>query len=315
MKRQRKVFRNYDECAHVWAQQKQESGSSNGRRMYFEGKSIYSYGPHFEIARFVKPGVVLETTRTYSNTTRTHQSAVSGAVGHLKSFDVPSFTDHKENVQHFMDSAAARAQSMKRARSGATQWELAWFRKILKTGHDYVSTFRRDIDIDTAQKFYSFYRNRRKLLTDKDIRVLRERCKLWTARAEDRRRRKSEIRQAEWRSRELAQAAMEVWGTEVYRLNGEAWKAGDRLREYQGPVLLRVKGAEIETTRGAYVPIEGAKELWAMIKEHRPVHGFEIGHYTVTGLIDGKLVIGCHEIPLREVARMARVLGLEMAAA
>jgi len=52
----RRVLRSNADVAHVWAQQVQDEERSGN--MFFEGDTIYSYGHHFPIARFVKKDVV-----------------------------------------------------------------------------------------------------------------------------------------------------------------------------------------------------------------------------------------------------------------
>ena len=56
---------------HVWYYQEKESGK--GSHMFFEGKTIYSYGRHFPIA-CLHNDVVLFTTDTYSMTTQRRPS-------------------------------------------------------------------------------------------------------------------------------------------------------------------------------------------------------------------------------------------------
>lgn len=104
------------ETAHVWAQQTQQSGKNNGGSFYFEGKSIYSYGSHFEIARFIDDDHVLITSRGYSVTTSKHISWVRGAVSHKTVFIVPSFSNHKENVAYFIEQLKELSLKQKKAR-------------------------------------------------------------------------------------------------------------------------------------------------------------------------------------------------------
>jgi hypothetical protein len=84
MARERKVFPKYDECARVWASCGQHEGRSHGHRMYFIGDTIYSYGGHFPMARYVsnesgKKAVLVNVDR-YSSTTGRHQNAVASAL-------------------------------------------------------------------------------------------------------------------------------------------------------------------------------------------------------------------------------------------
>ncbi len=85
-------------------------------------------------------------------------------------------------------------------------------------------------------------------------------------------------------------------------------------------VRLRVNGDEIQTTRGASIPLSVARKLWRrFLKDPGTVTGLDLGHYTVNALeitdnttgaeIVGTLRVGCHNIPTAELYRMADVLG------
>lgn len=90
-KRQKTVFPGA-QVAHVWAQQNQAYGKSSHDNLYFEGDTIFSYGSHFPIARFVErkgKKAVLFTTASYSRTTGKHKNYVSDALRGLD--DVPVF--------------------------------------------------------------------------------------------------------------------------------------------------------------------------------------------------------------------------------
>jgi hypothetical protein len=62
---------------------------------------------------------------------------------------------------------------------------------------------------------------------------------------------------------------------------------------------MRIEGDEVVTNRHASVPVSSARRLWNIMKTGRPVHGVEVGLYTVRSW-NGELVIGCHHIP-REI--------------
>jgi hypothetical protein len=63
-------------------------------------------------------------------------------------------------------------------------------------------------------------------------------------------------------------------------------------------------GTQIETTKGAKVSYESAKALYMAIQTGTDVRGFEIDGYKVISN-EGKLKIGCHDIPHDEVERFA----------
>jgi hypothetical protein len=124
----RNVFSN-DMVAHVWAQQKQESGRSNNGNFWFEGATIYSY--RTPIARIVETvdgrRVVLRTSETFSITTSgKHENAISYALrGNETLFVVPSIAagtiaqgapDHVANLAHLIDNARRLAGKVKTAR-------------------------------------------------------------------------------------------------------------------------------------------------------------------------------------------------------
>lgn len=77
------------------------------------------------------------------------------------------------------------------------------------------------------------------------------------------------------------------------------------------PIALRVRTStnEIETSRGARVPINAALLLYdRLTTSPETVTGFKIGDFTVRDFIgsngDRMLRVGCHEIPFKEIERI-----------
>jgi hypothetical protein len=82
----RRKFGSHDNLAHTWAQWSIEEGESADGRMFFRRGSLFSYGTHYEIARFVgyvtiKAGekvemrrVILVNSDVYSKSTAKHKS-------------------------------------------------------------------------------------------------------------------------------------------------------------------------------------------------------------------------------------------------
>lgn len=68
--------------AHLWANEKKESGK--GSNLFFEGRSIYSYGYHFEVGRIVRnkcgEKAYLLNDKYYSSSTCKHQRCVRSAI-------------------------------------------------------------------------------------------------------------------------------------------------------------------------------------------------------------------------------------------
>jgi hypothetical protein len=100
----------------------------------------------------------------------------------------------------------------------------------------------------------------------------------------------------------------------------EAWRNNDpnaRLRNaYNLPTMLRLSKdkTEVETSRGATVPVQHAKRALDIVrlfkfrgKEYvRGERSIHLGHYVVDRITaDGTLHAGCHVINFDEIERMA----------
>lgn len=111
----RTVFDNA-ECAHVWAQNAQETGRSGNGNFYFHGPALFSYGSHF-LAGFIMPdGVALLNADSYSISTSRHQSYARRAVSHRVTHSVPSLSELGAALAY-----VARAQGETRS-SGVRGW-------------------------------------------------------------------------------------------------------------------------------------------------------------------------------------------------
>lgn len=73
---------NNSMVAHLWANEKKESGK--GSNLFFEDRSIYSYGYHFEVGRIVRnkcgEKAYLLNDKYYSSSTCKHQRCVRSAI-------------------------------------------------------------------------------------------------------------------------------------------------------------------------------------------------------------------------------------------
>lgn len=108
------------ETVKAWA-----SGASEGKNrhgtVYFHNRTIFSYGSHFPMARFVEGRVALYTTRGYSNSTARHKSYVWRAlyernVAIFNVFD-PSSSDNAQHFQNYLERAAEVLDQAAKARS------------------------------------------------------------------------------------------------------------------------------------------------------------------------------------------------------
>lgn len=145
----RTVLKNNDEVAHVWAQQTQYQGSASN--MFFDGKSIYSYGRHFEIARFITDDIVFFTTKNYSNSTAKHKSKVWRAISHKTVFTVDSFV-HGGDVDGYIKRIDKALTEAVRARTLA-QYKFDYVRGLESEFRSYLDIFSKGVFRKSISKF------------------------------------------------------------------------------------------------------------------------------------------------------------------
>lgn len=278
----RTVLRNHDEVCHVWAQQKKAAGRSGN--IFFEGPRIYSYGRHFEMARFVDSETVLLNSHRYSVSTAKHLSIVRRAVTHKDVFTVPTMDEHGINICYLINKAKNEYDLAR----GARKWVDAHIRQAqgyVNSTRRYISKFNVTVP-DSHRELWLALHTETYLNGEIQAQLL---AKAKAAQAAER----EATKQARVK-RELAEAAqLEQW------VRGELdWGRFSVMR-------LRVKGDEVQTTHGASVPVIEARKLYRAMKLGVDVSGQKIGYYTVTRVTERELVIGCHTIPLSEVERIA----------
>ncbi len=86
---------------------------------------------------------------------------------------------------------------------------------------------------------------------------------------------------------------------------------------YGADTLLRITGNEVETSRGARVPVSHAKRGLALVRKVVASgqefiangHTLHLGHYAVSKITaDGTLTAGCHVIKFAEIENLAPAL-------
>ena len=278
----RTVLRNHDEVCHVWAQQRQSEGRAGN--IFFEGKSIYSYGRHFEAARFVDSETVLINSDRYSVSTAQHLSLIRQAIRHKQVFTVPTMTDHRANIVYLIEQARDHFDKAKRARKRA-EWEMECGREVVADTRAYITKFQVQVPDSHVEVWQALH-------TDTYL--------------------NSEVQAALLAKARAAQAA-EREATKQARLQREAeqaaqlekWIAGELEWGRFSAMRLRVKDDEVQTTHGAAVPVIEARKLYRAMKAGVNIEGQQVGYYRVTRVTESELVIGCHNIPLSEVERIA----------
>jgi hypothetical protein len=277
--------------AHLWANRAQ-SDARNGRgNLYFHNETIYSYGSHFPIARWVnfkgKPSVVFLTVSRYSNTTTGHISIVCAAIPPgFDVFEVPEVQglNHKANLKSYRERIDKLALRASRARISA-KWYADKCRELCAEANKYAKLFK--------------LKARFKVPNNK---ALGEICR--KARNADRRYAAKLKRAKAARLAELAPQA-------------EQWNRGERdSMSFEWPdVMLRVRGSRLQTSKGAAVDLESAKRLLPLIRAgkvwKRNGEQIAVGDFQLDSIDEaGNVEIGCHLVKRAEIDRIAAQLGL-----
>lgn len=90
---------------------------------------------------------------------------------------------------------------------------------------------------------------------------------------------------------------------EKIKADVEKWRAGGALTDgirTLNKQIIRIKGEEVETSKGASVPLSHALRLFRKITSGVAKSGERIGHYTFNDMDLGTIHIGCHAIELSE---------------
>lgn len=288
-----------EDVAHVWAHQTQSDARNKRGNLYFHDETIFSYGSHFPIARYVtRDGkrCVLFTTREYSSTTAGHKWEVLRAIPpgvpvfHVNEpLDTPSRATLKEYVCRIADLA----------------------KDIAKGREGFAQACRRESMVklvDEANAFSRFFGFRKTFTAPTNMDEIRAQVK----REEELLKRR---RAAEQRKREAKQAeALEHWlagGTNVWPYDLEF----DHLRLYEND-----DGTySVQTTRHALVPLKAVKKIAKLVLrhiksgEHWQTNGekIQVGDYFLSAITsDGTVYVGCHKFKREEILRFAGILGL-----
>ena len=297
---------NHSQVTHVWANQ--SKAKAKGFNVFFEGPTIYSHGRHFPIATHVKnsqgqPAVIF-TRRDYSVSTSHHKSLVMNALDYGRS--IPIFYGEPGNAATKPELRKSFAVYIADAK------KLAIKAKRARTRAAIYAEQASDL-LDKASKFNAFFKLGMKvpafeaLLSDEEF----QRMKKASADATRRERLAQEKREADARKADA----------ECF----EAWKNGSGrycpwsyATDANGSTYLRIKDGEVQTSRGAEVPLDHAKRVFRFVKAckeqgqewHRNGSQVRIGHFNLDKVTpEGNITAGCHFITWERIAECAQAGG------
>lgn len=287
---------NHNEVAHAWANQ--TGRACKGFNMFYEDRTIYSYGYHFPIARICDDGecadpAILFASKGYSVSTAKHKSIVSRAIDHhhyrvfvVENVNARTPAQHLANWEASIKQAREAMGRAKRARKNAS-WYLDDAEQCANRCNEYSDAFNLG-------------------LSRVSLETLDAAAGEAIARAEAMR-----------KEAELARAKAERERALRDRERLRAWLQGaDVFPPHTRVPYVRVKGDAVETTWGATVPLHDALGLWGMMKHARATHSAReflekrIGDFRLTSVTPTGARVGCHYIPFKYAQLAAYAAGL-----
>lgn len=269
----KKVFNSASDVAHAFALQEQSEGRNSSRSFYFEGDSLYSYGRHFCIARFISEDTVLFTERKYSNSTAKHINHAWRALRHknLVQCPYPDGTYH-DNFDCWERQVNGILAQKTKARCPENY--------IIQIGYVRGRVIRycdaRQIEMsDTLRELFAPYTN--------DVII----------QASEKMREKDKAREEKKRAKMELEHAKQL--TE--------FRNGTRNNIYAriGVDYVRRDVENFITSQGVRVPIAVGETFYRLLKAGKVSVGDKLDRYTVGSIEPDMIRIGCHNITMEEI--------------
>lgn len=290
----KRVFSTADQVLHIWANQTQSDARSSN--VFFDGKSCFSYGRHYELGRLTKykgiPVALINATG-YSVTTSKHISMARSAVSHLIHLDVDGSFNVKDalKTQQAEFKAEYEAHFRKRSFWQGSQWADSWLANS-------ISEFNSTCKQLKESRF--------------QVKITLKMVTAYNAHIQACLKRQAELKSPEALALKAKRAEKRA-ALNLLKVDKEiqAWRNGgtctDAVRSL-APQILRIKGNEVETSRGARVPLDAARALLSQILEKpNAADGLIMGAASIGGYqlrdYDHErdiIQIGCHSIALVE---------------
>lgn len=310
--------------AHVWAQQTQEHGRSNNGNLYFRGRTIYSYRDTWPLAHFHESGLIIINRESYSISTSQHLNEVTGAIGYGRENVV---SVHSTKILTAIVQGYGTNQDIANKICAETR-DIAYshIKQAAKRKKDSLRFS--DIGdalaaISTAEKLCNALDS--SVQFHQQLSALQEQLRndsatLITAKGDEIKAENEAAKKRKAQEKEQAKIYHDEMLAKFRR--GEGYSAWD-LTRHTNKIYMRVKGDEIETSRGARFPVDHALKAFKTIricKERGETYSREnvrmiggnsprLGHFTIDAIeANGNVKAGCHYVEWDEIELIAREL-------
>ena len=306
-------FKDQREVAHVWAQQNHQSGKCNGA-LYFEGRTIYSYGTHFPCATFINSETVLINSDSYSVSTSKQQGYVKSAITHKKKIYCSTAV-----IKWFLWDGSFNNTAQNTA---VKECENAVQRFIVDAGRRKAAKYKAADIVKAQQKvnecktlfdaFNTPYPE--KLISLADMLNTDDFNSIIAADNE----RRAKLALAARQKQEAIQLTLRL-DIEKNWIHGKPLECDFNIFN-SDKIYMRIEENEIVTTKGAMFPIDHAKKAFKIIRMVREgalktmtdkEHVLRLGHYSIDHIdAQGNVKAGCHNVSWDEIERLARILDI-----
>lgn len=299
-KRIKRVFTNPSEVMHRWANQTQSDARC--KNAYFDGKSVFSYGSHYELGRLIEfrgRTVAVINDSGYSKTTSGHISSAWHAVEHMPRVKTPGdfstgcvrrglvieqdklvddLFNHFKRVSFYVGEKQWGLKGEYGDVGGYAKQVSEFNAKVVGFGYPELAL---DINSDFIKSF------------DAKLVIGVERAKIKDA-------------------AKIAQRAADDLERQIQaKENVEAWRAGRQVSiNGLSPQILRVNGDLVESSRGASVTLKEARAFLRAIETKKIKPGTKVGDYTFNGMTtlnsaaherELAVKVDCHTIAVSEL--------------
>lgn len=274
------VFSSTSEVCHIFAQRVQTEGRAGN--VFFEGNVIYSYGYHYELARFFQnvnnETAILINDRGYSVSTSKHIGLVRSATSHFTQFNFTEIDGHA--VLSELESLAKKMIKARKPEIYINQANGLFdsytdYCNFVGNGHESHSLILKAHEVFSTGKVKEYFESKESELK----KIEREKAK-----------------------REKLQLKKDIKDFMNHKINFVSCKQNN-----ESFVRLSKDGEKVETSKGVKVDAREAKKLYQLIKAGKDIKGYKIDYYTVIS-INGVLKIGCHNINVKNMREVGEKL-------
>jgi hypothetical protein len=316
MARIKRVFSNASECIHIWANRVQDEGRSSNVSFRASklpsdiGDVLYSYSTPIAAFRESAKGlVVILNNYSYSHTTSGHQSDIRSAVTQ-PIFEYDSIPKWVSQDVLCIGSGRGVGRSSLDDRPQYIKPESIWqqyhdiYLKLLESA--CLKKFSRTSD---DRKNMAFQYATKANLIKEYFELSDVDCPLLSFEITD------EL-QAVLDAANAKKAEKERLAFERSKQERLDWLAGishTYPNAHTNPIVLRIHPSEenrVQTSRGAVVPLKVCKSLYTAFKNQAMPEDTQVGNFTLQGVFDWGIRIGCHDIQAKELERFAKVIGI-----